>query len=360
MLSILVTETAINEIGKHNLFNNIFYKLKNNKIEFKILTFNSKEAEKVHSHRTLKPEVIITKISSFLILNNFFLFYKLVRLKPDHLIIGGYGYIQSWVSLIYVLLFGAKATLWTGASAESTLNKNIFYFFMKSLFIKKFDNAIVYGTKAFFYLKKLGFKKKILLAKNISDIEFFNKMHHKKTSYSTKPIFIYCGRLVKHKGIEYLLETFQRFDNNKYELLIAGDGPLKTIVNSKINSRKINASYLGQLNQNNLAKVLKKADYFISPSFNDPFSRILSEAIASGCFCISSIYDDASSDLIKMSNGITYDPQKKNALFNILSNIFNNPKILRLNRKSYKIINYNTNRYSSEYSSLIIELLNET
>ena len=61
-----------------------------------------------------------------------------------------------------------------------------------------------------------------------------------------------------------------------------------------------------------------------------------------------------------MSNGIKYDPQKKNALFNIISNIFNNPKILRLNRKSYKIINYNTNRYSSEYSSLIIELLNDT
>ena len=86
----------------------------------------------------------------------------------------------------------------------------------------------------------------------------------------------------------------------------------------------------------------------------------MSEAIASGCFCISSIYDDASLDLIKMSNGIKYDPQKKNALFNIISNIFNNPKILRLNRKSYKIINYNTNRYSSEYSSLIIELLNDT
>ena len=360
MLSILVTETAINEVGKHNLFNNIFYKLKTNNIEFKILTFKSKEEKKVYSHRVLKPDVIVTKISSFLLLNNIFLFYKLIRLKPDHLIIGGYGYTQSWVSLFYVSLFGAKTTLWTGASERSSLSKNIFYFYIKSFFIKYFDNAIVYGTKAFFYLRKLGFKKKIILTKNISDIEFFKKRNIKKNKYSKKPTFIYCGRLVKHKGIEYLLKTFQRFDKSKYKLIIVGDGPLKTIVNSKINSRKVNATYLGQLNQYDLAEILNKTDYFISPSFNDPFSRILSEAIASGCFCISSIYDDASLDLIKTNNGITYDPQKKNALFNILSNIFNNPKILRLNRKSYKIINYNTNRYSSEYSSLIIELLNET
>ena len=30
MLSILITETAINEVGKHNLFNNVFYKLEKN------------------------------------------------------------------------------------------------------------------------------------------------------------------------------------------------------------------------------------------------------------------------------------------------------------------------------------------
>ena len=136
MLSILVTETAINEVGKHNLFNNIFYKLKTNNIEFKILTFKSKEEKKVYSHRVLKPDVIVTKISSFLLLNNIFLFYKLIRLKPDHLIIGGYGYTQSWVSLFYVSLFGAKTTLWTGASETSSLTKNIFYFYIKSFFKK--------------------------------------------------------------------------------------------------------------------------------------------------------------------------------------------------------------------------------
>ena len=205
----------------------------------------------------------------------------------------------------------------------------------------------------------MDLKKKIILTKNISDVEFFKKKNIKKNKYSEKPSFIYCARLVKHKGIEFLLNTFQKFDKSKYKLIIVGDGPLKNFVISKINSRKVNATYLGQINQYNLAKILNKTDYFISSSFNDPFSRILSEAIASSCFCISSIYDDASLDLIKINNGITYNPKKQNSLFNILSNIFNNTNIVNLNRKTYKVINYNTDKYSDIYSSLIIEALND-
>lgn len=358
MLSILVTESARNEVGKHHLFNNVFYKLKKHKIRFKILTFKLDEKKKIFSFRGLKPEVITTKVSFSQFINNIFLLYNLIKLNPDHLIIGGYGFIQNWVSLIYALTFRKKITIWTGASETSSLNKGFFYFYIKSFFIKKFDNAIVYGTRSKIYLKKLGFKNKIILTKNISDIEFFGKKNFIKSHKNKKPSFIYCGRLVKHKGIEYLLKTFERFDKNKYQLTIVGDGPLRSFVKSKISSRKVNAYFLGQLEQDDLACELKKNNYFISPSLNDPFSRILSEAIVSGCFCISSIYDDASFDLINSSNGIIFDPKKDNALFNVLSNIFNNQSVFEFNKKSYKQLNYDTNKYSTEYTLAIVEALN--
>ena len=111
MLSVLVTETAINEVGKHNLFNNIFYKLNKYKINFKILTFKSKETKKDYSYRTLKPEVMITKVSSFKLINNFYLFFSLIKLNPDHLIIGGYGYPQAWTALFYSLIYRKKKNI---------------------------------------------------------------------------------------------------------------------------------------------------------------------------------------------------------------------------------------------------------
>ena len=51
MLSILITETAINEVGKHHLFNKLQVNLNCKNIEFKILTFKSKESQKKYSFR---------------------------------------------------------------------------------------------------------------------------------------------------------------------------------------------------------------------------------------------------------------------------------------------------------------------
>ena len=46
MLSVFVTETAVNEVGKHNLFNNIKIQLARKKVDFKIITFKSRENKK--------------------------------------------------------------------------------------------------------------------------------------------------------------------------------------------------------------------------------------------------------------------------------------------------------------------------
>ena len=74
----------------------------------------------------------------------------------------------------------------------------------------------------------------------------------------------------------------------------------------------------------------------MSATFNDPFSRTLSEAISSGCYCISSKYDDASHDLITNNTGIIYD-QENNSLFNILTKILNNKNSYQLKKISLKI-----------------------
>lgn len=363
MLSVLVTETAINEVGKHNLFNQIKKKLNQKKIDFKIVTFKSLETKKDYSYRSLKVEVIKTKKYSSKLLNSIKTFNELVKLKPNHLIIGGYGYLQNWSALLYAIIFRKKKTIWTGASETTSLNNSLYYNFLKSLFVKNFDNSIVYGTKSMKYLKKLGFKKKIFLTNNISDIEFFSKNipnNKIKIKGNTKvPKFVYCARLVEHKGIEYLIKTFQKFKKNKYHLTIIGDGPLRKLVISKINDKLINAKYYLKLSQHKLSKIFKNTDFFISTTFNDPFSRTLSEAISSGCYCISSTYDDASHDLINRNNGVIYDPKKYNSLFYILNKILYYPQKYKIKKKLFKKINFNTDLYSSICTKCILDAIND-
>ena len=210
--------------------------------------------------------------------------------------------------------FNKKKTIWTGASESTTLNKNFILDNLKSFFVKRFNNSIVYGTRAKKYLIKLGFKRKIFLCKNISDIEFFSKKNLSRDinlkKNKGKINFIFCARLVEHKGIDYLINTFQKIEKKKYFLTIVGEGPLKKKIIEKVRSKKINAKYINKLNQFELANQFKKSDVFISTTLNDPFTRTLSEAISSGCYCISSIYDDASFDLITKQNGVIYDPKK--------------------------------------------------
>ena len=358
MLSILITETAINEVGKHHLFNKLQVNLNCKNIEFKILTFKSKESQKKYSFRKLKTEVICLKNYNYIILNLIFIFYKLIRLNPDHLVIGGYGYPHTWIALLYALIFRKKRTLWTGASNDSTLNKNYFFKLLKKVFVKRFNNSIVYGSKSKKYLKELGFKKKIFLTYNISDVEYF--LIKKKTIYNRKkiPNFVFCARLVKHKGVEYLIQNFEKLDKSKYHLTIIGDGQLKNFVISKIRSAKINADYLGNISQKKLSQVFQVSDYFISATFNDPFSRTLSEAISSGCYCISSKYDDASHDLITNNTGIIYDPRRNNSLFNILTKILNNKNSYQLKKNFFKKLNFDTDKYSKIYCDAILEALN--
>ena len=360
MHSILITETAINEVGKHYLFNNIFTKLNKKNIKFKILTFQSNENLKVFSFRKLKPEVIKTKLFPFKILNCFILFIKLVKLNPDHLIIGGYGYSQTWFALLYSIIFQKKKTLWTGASKSSSINNNLFLNYLKSIFIKKFDNAIVYGSKSKSYLVELGFKNKIYLTYNISDIEFFFKKRKKiNLKYQNfPPRFLYCARLVKHKGINYLLDTFSRLNKKSYELTIVGDGPLRYRVISAIKSNKFNIKYFGKVSQKELQKIFNNHNYFVSTTFNDPFSRTLSEAISSNCFCISSKYDDASYDLINQNNGIVFNPKVKNSLFNIINKILREPAYFNFHMHTHKKVNFSTHKYSQIYCEAILESIN--
>ena len=83
------------------------------------------------------------------------------------------------------------------------------------------------------------------------------------------------------------------------------------------------------------------------------------EPISSGCYCISSIYDDASFDLITKQNGVIYDPKKNNSLLSILQRIIDKPYLIQKNLININLKRFSTNSYSSIFSSCIIDNFHE-
>ena len=94
--------------------------------------------------------------------------------------------------------------------------------------------------------------------------------------------FVVCftGRLIPEKGINELLDAAELLRDDGIEFLMAGDGPLKSLVDSR-NLR--NVHLLGKLSQADIAALLKQCDVFCLPTRSEGFSTSLLEAAA--CYC---------------------------------------------------------------------------
>lgn len=320
---LFITETAKREQSRHQLFNYLARDLKKNNIELSILAFLESKDELILSESGL--DIPVESIAKDLYKRtSFFKFiHYIFGFKPDCLLIGGYGYIECWLAILYSKLMRIPVTFWTGAGYVTTQNKSYLRDFLKKIFIKNIDSAVTYGSNASAYLKKLGMdSNKIEQGINVSNVAYFKDVLFNYLNSTNmrlnvnglpRPILIFVGRLEPSKGLDLLLEQLRLLPKESYYCYFIGKGSLSGQIEKDIFNNKINGRLFGFLNQSEVAKRFVESDVYILPSLNDPFTRTLSEAISSGCFVLNSCYDDASYDLIKDGeNGYIFDPKNFN------------------------------------------------
>ncbi len=93
--------------------------------------------------------------------------------------------------------------------------------------------------------------------------------------------FLFGARLVPEKGVELLLEAWRRADLPGQTLRIAGDGPLRPLVEKA--ARAPDVEYLGQLDPEGMRKALADSAAMVIPSiWQDILPTTGLEALASG------------------------------------------------------------------------------
>jgi glycosyltransferase involved in cell wall biosynthesis len=120
-------------------------------------------------------------------------------------------------------------------------------------------------------LEKYGFNNVVLWTRGV-DLDMF-KFQESKVLNSTRPIYLYVGRVAIEKNIEAFLEL--ELPGSKW---VVGDGPALEGIRKKYPE----VNYLGVLDQPELAKVYAAADVFVFPSKTDTFGLVLLEAMACG------------------------------------------------------------------------------
>ena len=120
-------------------------------------------------------------------------------------------------------------------------------------------------------LQANGFKNVRLWSRGV-DSNIFRPQESRRLD-STRPIFLYVGRVAVEKNVEAFLEL--DLPGSKW---VVGTGPAL----ERIQARHPHVNYLGLLDREELAKVYAAADVFVFPSRTDTFGLVLLEAMACG------------------------------------------------------------------------------
>jgi len=105
---------------------------------------------------------------------------------------------------------------------------------------------------------------------NIYHLPYFIETF-KETQYNikNKNSIIFCGRLIKEKGVIYLIKAFERINNKnkKTKLIIIGEGPEENNLKEYIKTKKIkNVIFQGFVDNKELIKFYQNSAFLVIPS----------------------------------------------------------------------------------------------
>lgn len=148
----------------------------------------------------------------------------------------------------------------------------------------------------------------------------------------------FCGRLVREKGLDILLEAYVylKSKNQNLELYIAGD--YKTVAGGSIYPkladyiRKNNIKgvyFLGKLSEDDMPKFFSSLDVFVLPSINslEAFGMVQLEAMRCGAPVVASDLYGVRTIVSRTKGGLIAKTGDASDLANCIDTILNNPSL---------------------------------
>lgn len=115
---------------------------------------------------------------------------------------------------------------------------------------------------------------------------------------TAKNIIVTVGRLVANKGHEDLLDIFASIKNDGWQLMFAGDGPLRNSLERQAKTLGIEKQTVFAGFQPDIDAVLQQSKIFAFCSYSEGFPNALLEAMATPLPCISYNCNAGPADLI--------------------------------------------------------------
>ena len=216
------------------------------------------------------------------------------------------------------------------------------------LIARRSDAIMVVGTKAKGYMMSLGANGDKIFITPYTSLDYPIKKFDLKIPRN-KQVVLYLSRIVRYKGLDYLIKAFSKLENEKKDvfLIIAGNGPFKHEIKNLISELKMR-NYLfidRRISNDEKGYLYFKSDVFVLPSTfqdydADCWGLVLNEAMSYGKPVISTDATGSAQDLIKQGiNGYMVKQKNVEELYNALNIILSDKELKeKMGRESKEII----------------------
>jgi glycosyltransferase involved in cell wall biosynthesis len=180
----------------------------------------------------------------------------------------------------------------------------------------------------------------------------------------TGTTFIYVGRLWWVKGVKYLLDAFERVQQQKTEevsLLLLGDGEEEGRLKQACIERGIrNVVFAGFRQKPDLPRYYALADVFVFPTLGDAYGLVVNEAMACSLPVVSTSSAGEIRDRVDEGvNGYIVPPEDSVTLADRMLLFVNNPELCKeMGRISaQKIVGHTPERWAEDFERAIRQIL---
>lgn len=150
----------------------------------------------------------------------------------------------------------------------------------------------------------------------------------------TPPTILFCGQMISRKGVDLLLQAFDRLMQMglKARLLLVGrEADLPQMLAALSAKTRKNIEYAGFQAPENLPYFFRQADLFVLPSRYDGWGVVVNQAIGAGLPVICSDAVGAAHDLIDQGvNGYIFPNSDVDTLTQVLANYLQNPILIQM------------------------------
>ncbi len=275
----------------------------------------------------------------------------------DVVIGGSWDSVQELVESLFILIIAKlrrkKFIIWREDwdwPRNSTIKQKVLDVFIW-LLTKSADAILVPGSLHREYFEKFTDKDRIYIMPNVSNISSDIKRINKKDNRQ----ILYVGRLIKRKGVIYLIKAFELLKEKigDASLIIIGNGQEE--VNLKEYVRKNNigdVTFTGKVDNDELKNYYINCNLVVVPSVNyqmgDPWVFVLNEAMYYNNPMIVTDAVGASKDMIR-DNGFIVEEKNVNQLYEAMLRIIGDYDLQRsMSENSYNII-----KDEYQYSNMI-------